>query len=323
MNPRNCWHFILVVFAVQPCLADDPQTAVSASVVAEVNGHQIPRRELERQLQRLLRNHQGTLTPEERHQAELDLLRSLIDRRLLLDAAPAKKIKVDDAEVARMRQQFFAPSSDKRDAMEILRREGLSEEEFLSGLRDDLTVKRYVSELRDQAPKATDQELQQYFQRHRDGSFREPLEVRVRQLYLAKASNLTEAAPRPPLEDREAEVLRQLRPDGANFSELVRRLSDGPKKDGGDLGFVTQNQLPAEIGTAVFAAKPNTITAPLRTDRGTYLFQILEKRGDTVPTFDSVREQVRARFERDRNQRLLAEHLKLLRANANVVEYMY
>jgi peptidyl-prolyl cis-trans isomerase SurA len=65
---------------------------------------------------------------------------------------------------------------------------------------------------------------------------------------------------------------------GAPFSTVARQFSQNPTAaQGGDLGWVQEGQLPAELETAVTRMAPGDVTPPIRATGGYYILQLRDK----------------------------------------------
>ncbi len=69
--------------------------------------------------------------------------------------------------------------------------------------------------------------------------------------------------------------------DGESFEELARQFSiDGSAPKGGDLGWLYPGETVPEFEAAMNALAPNAISAPVRSQFGMHLIQVLERRKD-------------------------------------------
>jgi len=55
---------------------------------------------------------------------------------------------------------------------------------------------------------------------------------------------------------------------GTKFEQVVKDVSDGPRRTGGDLGWVARGELVPEIDRAVFALPVGTVSIPSRRSSG-------------------------------------------------------
>jgi len=79
-------------------------------------------------------------------------------------------------------------------------------------------------------------------------------------------------------EQRVQEVQDLLAQPGADFAQIAKDHSDGPEADdGGEVGWVTRDQLSTDIADPVFALEPGGVTAPLELGEGHYFVKVEEK----------------------------------------------
>ncbi|MGI9461557.1 MAG: peptidylprolyl isomerase [Alphaproteobacteria bacterium] len=99
-------------------------------------------------------------------------------------------------------------------------------------------------------------------------------------------------------------IIKQLK-NGISFSRLAKQhsLDKSSAKKGGDLGYVSREQLPPSIGLVVESLKKNEFTnAPLKSDSGIHIIKLLaKKKGEPPP------------FEKSRNGLILIEKQKIAR----------
>ena len=118
-----------------------------------------------------------------------------------------------------------------------------------------------------------------------------------------------------------AEDLSQRLATGADFPSAARRFSRAPSAaQGGDLGWVTSDSLPAEVAEALFELEPGDVTRPIPVEGGVTILKVLDRREQPFVEFDpddpAVRESVRARLTGRRMQRLADGLMQELRRDA-------
>jgi len=95
---------------------------------------------------------------------------------------------------------------------------------------------------------------------------------------------------RDSIQQRVQAVTDALAAPGADFNEIARELSDGPEAtDGGEVGWLTRDQLTEELADAVFALAVGDISEPLELGEGQYFVKLEEKETrpldpDQIPT---------------------------------------
>ncbi|ELA08339.1 PpiC-type peptidyl-prolyl cis-trans isomerase [Moraxella macacae 0408225] len=92
-------------------------------------------------------------------------------------------------------------------------------------------------------------------------------------------------------------VKQQLDAKKADFATLAKQYSqdEGSKNDGGKIGTISQSMFPndfAKIQNALQGLKVGDVTAPIQTNYGHHLFQLLKINGQNPPSLDSVKDQL-------------------------------
>ena len=213
-------------------------------VVAEVNTVAITMAEVNAELSAHLSTQRRALNQELVHKLRKQVLTSLIDRELLLQNAVKRSISVPDSTAK-------------------ITRSGTQEEQEL--LRRDQIIRTYLSSTVFNEVRITPSDVQAELRRSPE-RFTVPVEVRVRQIFFPGVSSDTDwGTTRARAED----VLSRARKPDIDFSRLAKTYSAGPARArGGDMGFLTRNQLEPSIAAVVFTLQPGklAISLPLRLD---------------------------------------------------------
>jgi peptidyl-prolyl cis-trans isomerase C len=102
---------------------------------------------------------------------------------------------------------------------------------------------------------------------------------------------------------------------GGNFSILAADHSQGPNPNlGGELGWLTDNQIPAPLLAQIRKAKPGEVTGPIPVPEGFAIVQVLGERAARILPLSAVAAQLEAQL---RNQKT-AEYLQKLRSRAKI-----
>ena len=92
----------------------------------------------------------------------------------------------------------------------------------------------------------------------------------------------------------DAKAIKAQLDGGADFAALAKEKSiePGAKDSGGDLGFFTQDKMVKPFADAAFALKVNEISAPVQTQFGWHVIQVLERRPAAKPTLQEMTQQI-------------------------------
>ena len=88
---------------------------------------------------------------------------------------------------------------------------------------------------------------------------------------------------------------------GEDFTKIANELTEDPsgRKDGGDLGYFTKEQMVPEFAAAAFTLdKGKYSEQPVRTQFGWHVIKLEDKRKKPAPEFDKVKSQLQSYVER-------------------------
>ena len=72
---------------------------------------------------------------------------------------------------------------------------------------------------------------------------------------------------------------------------MATELSKDPAGDGGDLGWFTKDRMVPEFADAAFKLQPGQISDPVKSQFGWHIIKVEERRMQTFPPFDRVKDQ--------------------------------
>lgn len=263
-------------------------------VAAEVDGLQITQQELKTAMREHLWKRNAawaSLSPEARQQIRSQTLENLVNDRLL--RASRSKSGSDEAlsnaavkrESERMQRQFAdAPEFPKRLAAQLLTPKSL-EARITDAQQDEAWME---AEIQSRFKAVTPQDLLVWY-----AEFKETL--RIPQAHHAAHIFLTRHDPAKP--DRSAEIReiqRQLLAKEKTFAQLAKEHSedDRSKNLGGDLGWFTQQRMPADFIAAVEKLKVGQLSEPVQTQLGWHLLIVLERHTSRLPTLAEVTPEI-------------------------------
>lgn len=103
---------------------------------------------------------------------------------------------------------------------------------------------------------------------------------------------------------------------GADFATVAREKSEDPKSkaEGGDIGWVSQRDLPPDFSTPVFAAGKGSVVGPIAAGPRALIFKVEELR-DAVP-LDEVKDQIKGSLKNELAQEFIGEMREKAKAAA-------
>lgn len=232
-------------------------------------------------------------------------LEKLIDVRLQIQDAKRIGFEVGPAEVKEAIENIknkYSMSDTELEAM--LKKEGLSLEEYKKQLSEQILVRQYLNRQVRNKIVVSDEEVEQYIKVNREDII-DTEAYKLRQILFRKPKDENE---NKLLEEKIAALAEKLK-TGEDFAAIAREMSDDSSaKNGGDLGFVKKSLLAKEFLIVLESLKPGNISKPFWTGQGLHIIKLEEKA--TAQSPDQVKEAVRKKME---DEQFLARYKNLIK----------
>ena len=103
----------------------------------------------------------------------------------------------------------------------------------------------------------------------------------------------------------EAKAVAERLEKGDDFAKLADEKSKDSNAEGGDLGFFSRGQMLKPFEDAAFALDVGEISKPVQTQFGWHIIKVEEKRDQTLPSFDDVKEAIMAQLVQQKAQQVV------------------
>lgn len=217
-----------------------------------------------------------------------EFIRSLIDKRLLVQEAKRRQLDQDQDIQRQVRE-----------------------------LEERLMVQALLSAEERAASRPSEEQLQEYYQAHTQ-EFSQPERIRVVRVLAALPPGAS-GAERAKAKARAEQFLARLRKGEA--PEKVARDGDGPERTrGGELGwFARGDRHNPGLDTAAFALeKAGALSAVFEESEGYAVVRLLERQAARVPPFAEVRSAVEGRLQPQWKRKVFDDLLARLRQSGGV-----
>lgn len=223
-------------------------------------------------------------TEQELEKLQKDILNQMISERLfLIEARMDTSIRVLDEEVEQALDEHILKIASQFDTEEQflnqLNLEGLSLRSYKKKLRPEvenqLLKQRLISKKLAKIS-ISKQEVLDFYEEFKDSIPEQPEAIRLAHILITfQASGATEDSVR-----QLAEKVRENAVAGADFTTLAATYSLGPSAlTGGDLGFVSRDDVVPEFGRVAFSLIPGDISGAVRTQFGYHIIRCEEIEG--------------------------------------------
>ncbi|HKJ05707.1 MAG TPA: peptidyl-prolyl cis-trans isomerase [Geopsychrobacteraceae bacterium] len=239
----------------------------------------------------------------EQQQLQRRLLAQLIDRELILLEAEKRGMQISPKELETALADLRGSNTSEQ-FQEVLRSSGQNPEHWMQKLQLRLLTEKVAEQATLSAASVSDEEVTAYYRENLD-QFRRPAQLRARQIMLATQEKAEQALAR----------LEQ----GEDFADLAREVSLSPdRENGGDLGYVSRNQLPMEFDEALFKLPVGRVSDPVSSPYGYHLFLVEKKRKAGLEPLESVRQELTERLHRQRKEQAFKKWMQELRQKTPV-----
>lgn len=219
----------------------------------------------------------------------------LIDARLLLDAAKKENMTVEENQIEEIYGRILTNFPSEEEFLKILESEGDTIDTLKDKIRDDVLLKKYITDNFVDTVTVSDEEVIKYYEENKE-NFRMQSQV--------KASHIL-------FDNSDEELAKEIKNkilSGEDFGEMAKQHSKCPSSNNsGDLGYFGKGQMVPEFEKAAFTAEIGIVNGPVTTQFGHHLIMVYDKTGEKIQEFDSVKEE-------------LKEHLKNTLINYKITE---
>jgi len=286
-------------------------------IVAVVNKEVITWSELYKMMEYESAEHVKALNEEERlkifRKNEPVFLEKLIDMRLQVQEARASGMDVGPEDVAEAIDNIKKKYSLTDSALEeSLKSEGITFDEYKKRLAEQILLSQFINRQIRSKIIVSDQDVGKYMDARKE-KFSSGEIFRLRVILLKRPQ---EDADGKMTEDRAGIIMQRLA-QGEDFSMLADEYSaDISGKSGGDVGYISENQMAREFSDVLSAMKIGDYSKPFWTDKGMYIIKLDEKISEK--NSDEIREAIRQQLAEERFAEKYRVWIKGLRENARI-----
>jgi foldase protein PrsA len=234
-----------------------------------------------------------TQCKQEYEQLRNQVLQLLISFQWLEGEAKAQGITVSDAEVKKsfdaQKKQSFPKDADYQ---KFLKDSGQSEADILLQVKADLLASKIRDKVVKGKDKVSDAQIQDFYNKNK-ARFSQP-ERRDLLVVLTKGKAKAQAA------------MKELK-SGKSFKSVAKKYSidEASKAQGGKLPAQAKGTLEKQLDAAVFSAKKNKLSGPVKTQFGYYVFKVTKVKAASQQSLEQAKETIRQTLQSQNQQKAL------------------
>jgi len=268
-------------------------------IVAKVNDDIVTKSDLDTEeqgvLQELYRRYSGTELDGQVVKAKKELLRHLIDQRVLVQRAGHlfDITKMQDFYLESFKEQQNIKSD--KDLERMLAQQGMTLADLKKRLVEEFSPQQVVRAEVAERIAVSEKDERAYYDAHA-ADFAIPAQATVREI-VVKAGNSDREAKRAKAE----EVRTRAAAAGADFAAIAAEASDaGTKKAGGLLGDVKKGDLAAAIEKVAFSVPVGEVSPVIEADYGFHIIRVDARIEEGQKPFDEVKSEVETKIQNER-----------------------
>jgi len=274
-----------------------PTVSANIRVIATVNGDPITLAEFQERFAR------AGLKPEREaeHEIKEDFPNRLIERKMLLQEAQRRRIKIGlseiDKRIETLREEHGKDVTNMKDVLATL---GIDYEKWKSDIWEDMMIERLTARSLNRHASISSSEVKLYYQEHPQ-EFEIPEQVRVRQIVVAT------------MEDAQ-KVMDLLQSQNADFASIARHKSTAPEaENGGDLGYFAMGEMPAEFNV-VFGLSTGGMSGIVKSPYGYHIFKLEDRRKAGRKSLEEAYKDIADKLRNEKEDKLYKQWLTELRS---------
>ncbi|UCF82834.1 MAG: peptidyl-prolyl cis-trans isomerase [Desulfobacteraceae bacterium] len=263
-------------------------------VVAQVNNEVVTLYELNMKIKELTGFDPGDLRmKDEKRFLEIrrKIIDFLVDEKITNEKIQELGIQVTpneiDAAIERIKQSNHLTHED---LLASLTKQQMSYESYRERIKRDLERTRLINFEVKSKIIIREEEIKEYYSKNKD-KFSTPENVHLAAIFLKQKdpSNQEETLA---LYRKAEEIVARLK-RGENFTDMARKLSQGPgAEEGGDLGLFKTSQLDPDLIKVVKNMSSGDISRPIMRPAGIQIVKLVEKQDGGVEPFETVRDAI-------------------------------
>jgi peptidyl-prolyl cis-trans isomerase SurA len=299
LRPR--WVASVATLAIVAALA---RAEIVDEIVAKVNDDIVTKSDLETEeqgtLQELYRRFSGTELDKQVAEAKKELLRHLVDRRVLIQRAAHifDMTKMQDFYIESFRDQQNIKSD--KELEKLLTEQGMTLADLKTRLVEEFAPQQVIrAEVADRIA-VSEKDARAYYEAH-NADFTVPAQATVREIVL-KAGDSDRESKRKAAEAVRAKVAEA----GIDFAAVAADVSDaGTKKAGGLLGTVKKGDLAEALDNAAFTVPVGDVSPVIEAGYGFHILKVDARTDEALKPFDEVQGEIETKIQ---NERFAAEY---------------
>jgi len=281
----------------------------SNAIAAKVEGRIITFEQIRQEMAPLMRQVQRASASEEELQNNLrrlqrEVLQNLVDRILIIKEFERRGMQIPKAylegELNDLIQNEFDGDRDR--FLSYLRSQDKTVRDFRDELKENIIIQVMRQQMRRTQSEISPERIEQFYKKN-ESQFLRDERFELQQITLSKTSDNE-------IPQETVDLIYEKLRDGTTFTEVAREFSqDGLAGRGGNLGWLTREDLRPELAETAFALNTGEYSEPIAFQDSIFIFYIRNKQDAGIRPLEEVRDSIEEillnEFSREAQQRWL------------------
>ncbi|MDG2307109.1 MAG: peptidylprolyl isomerase [Candidatus Binatia bacterium] len=292
-------------------------------VVVVVNGHEVTRGEVDREIDSMLGGQLANVPAEQldgiRAQVAARVTDGVIVKTLLEQAVETQGIQVDDAKMADAMKKIEASLPEGKTMADYMTAMGTTKAEFQDQLGMSLRVDTLIERKMGKIPEPTEANVTAFYEENGE-MFDAPERAEVSHILVAMAPDADPAAKAEKRKEAEAVRAELVAQGGADFATVAGLRSDCPSKaEGGKLGMLARGDTVPPFEAAVFSQDVGAVGPVVETPFGFHIVRVEGREPAGKVSMAEAKPFIEQRLAEEQQRAAVVKYLDGLRADAKVV----
>ncbi|MFW6134097.1 MAG: peptidylprolyl isomerase [Elusimicrobiota bacterium] len=317
--------FLLFVFALAFMFQGlDAKEEVVDKVVARVNDEVILLSEYREREDAIIQEYEKVLQgPDKEKKLEEireEILKQMIDEKLLLQKAEQEDIGVTEEEIEQGVQEIKARFESEEEFQTEIMKQGLSGENFKENVRDQIKVIKLINqEVKSKIAPPTEKEIKEYYKENEEEMV-SPEQIRARHILIRTSEEKSQGEAKKEIN----EIYEKVKKNPGKFNAYAEKYSEGPSaKLGGDLGYFARGEMAEEFEKKAFNMSVGDISEPFKTRYGYHIVKVVGKKTEEKKSFTEVKDNLKNLIYQMRMEKEYEKFLRELRDEARISKSMF
>ncbi|MBP3846621.1 peptidylprolyl isomerase [bacterium] len=271
---------------------------------------------------------------------ERSVVTQLVIEELLNQEAENRGIKVTNKDVDEAINKIIDKLGGKDKLSEILKQNNVSIKQLKSDIKTQVKMQKLAQATEN--VKVSDKEVKDFYDKNID-KFKHGEQIRAYHILLMTnpmqlgqeiASESKKELSNDELskkidekvkanEELANKIAKELKADNSKFVEYAKKYSQDTTsaQKGGDLGYFEAKVMVPEFSKAAFAAKPNTVVGPVKTQFGYHVILVTDRRPAGTESFDKVKNNLKESLTNEKEIKAIDDIVNAAKKKAKI-EYI-